>query len=172
MPMGFTFPANKPVSTRYGEKGFLFLVLLMPVLMALLGFSCHSPIKSDLPVSLLKVDGHEIWVEVANKEATRSSGLMFRTHLDQDNGMLFVFSDTAVRAFWMKNTLIPLSIAFMDEKGVILNTEEMTPQNLQNTWSKGPARFALEMNAGWFTKNGVKAGDSVEGVLGAPKAED
>lgn len=136
------------------------------------GSSCHPKPKSDLPVVSLKLGGHEIWVEVANKEATRSSGLMFRQHMDWNNGMLFIFPDSAARAFWMKNTLIPLSIAFMDEKGTILNTEEMVPQSEASIWSKGAAKYALEMNGGWFTKEGVKAGDVVVGVLAAPPAEN
>jgi len=125
-----------------------------------------------MPVVSLKVDGQEVWAEVANKEATRSSGLMFRQEMDWNNGMLFVFPDTAMRAFWMKNTLIPLSVAFMDEKGNIINTEEMIPQSEQSVWSKGPAKYVLEMNGGWFGKEGVKPGDKMEGVLTAPKAEN
>ena len=134
------------------------------------GSSCHPKPKSDLPVISLKMGSREIWVEVANTEATRSSGLMFRQSMDWNNGMLFVFPDSAQRYFWMKNTVIPLSIAFMDEKGVILNVLEMPPQTTQTFPSNGPARFALEMNAGWFSKEGVKAGDRVEGVLTAPQA--
>jgi len=155
-------------------KLFRLSVVLLVVSAApfLTGTSCHPRPKSDLPVVALKVDGHEIWAEVANKEATRSSGLMFRQEMDWDNGMLFVFPDSATRAFWMKNTLIPLSIAFMDSNGKILNTEEMVPQSEQSIWSNGPAKFALEMNGGWFTKEGVKPGDVMEGVLTAPKSQD
>lgn len=150
----------------------LFVFLFVSTAFFLGGSSCHSKPKSDLPVVALKLGGHEIWVEVANKEATRSSGLMFRQEMDWNNGMLFVFPDSAQRYFWMKNTLIPLSIAFMDEKGVILNILEMPPQTEQTFPSNGPARFALEMNAGWFTKEGLKPGDVVGGVLNAPKAQD
>lgn len=139
----------------------------------LLGASCHhGPPSSDLPVVQLEMDGHRVWVEVANHIATRTTGLMFRREMGPDNGMLFVFPDIDQRYFWMKNTLIPLSIAFIDEKGTILNVLEMPPQTEQTFPSKGPAKFALEMNAGWFTKAGVKAGDKVEGALEAPKAED
>jgi uncharacterized membrane protein (UPF0127 family) len=136
----------------------------------LFGFSCHHVLKSDLPTVSLKLGGHEIFVEVANQEATRETGLMFRHEMDWDNGMLFVFDDSAQRYFWMKNTLIPLSIAFIDEKGIILNILEMPPQTEQTFPSYGPAKFALEMNAGWFTKNKLKAGDLVDRVLMAPKA--
>jgi uncharacterized membrane protein (UPF0127 family) len=133
---------------------------------------CHQGLKSDLPVILLKIKNHEIHVEVANRRATQMAGLMFRKHMDSDNGMLFVFSDSQQRSFWMKNTLIPLSIAYLDEKGVIINVLEMPPQTEETFLSKGPAKFALEMNSGWFENNSLKAGDIVEGVLNAPKAED
>jgi uncharacterized protein len=136
------------------------------------GFSCHPKPQGDLPVVTLKAGGQKIWAEVANKESTRDAGLMFRQEMDWNNGMLFVFPDSKIRAFWMKNTLIPLSIAYMDDKGTILNVEEMQPQNEESIWSKGPAKYALEMNGGWYTKEGVKAGDVVEGVLSAPKADE
>jgi uncharacterized membrane protein (UPF0127 family) len=93
---------------------------------------------------------------------------MYRRELAEDNGMLFIFPDSARRAFWMKNTLIPLSIAFIDEKGVIENILEMPPETEQNFLSKGPAKFVLEMNSGWFVKRGVKPGDLVPDVLKAP----
>ena len=96
---------------------------------------------------------------------------MFRQHMDSDNGMLFVFDDTAERYFWMKNTVIPLSIAFMDEKGIILNILEMPPETEQTFPSAGPAKYALEMNTGWFSQNGLKVGDLVDGALAAPKGQ-
>lgn len=154
------------------QRRLLTTSLFLASALLLQGFSCQSKPKSDLPVVPLKVDGHAIWVEVADKEATRSSGLMFRQEMDWDNGMLFVFPDSAQRYFWMKNTVIPLSIAFMDDKGRILNVLEMPPQTEKTFPSQGPARFALEMNSGWFFKAGVKAGDVVEGVLSAPQAQD
>ncbi len=149
----------------------LFKTILLFGTIILFGFSCRHGLKSDLHTISLKLGGHEIFVEVANKEATRETGLMFSHLMDWDNGMLFVLEDSAQRYFWMKNSLIPLSIAFIDARGNILNILEMPPQTEQTFPSDGPAKFALEMNAGWFTKNGLKAGDVVEGVLTAPKAE-
>ncbi len=149
----------------------LFIFLLLGIALLLGCSSRHPKPKSDLPIVSLKLGGQEIWVEVANKEATRDLGLMFRQAMDWNSGMLFVFPDSATRAFWMKNTVIPLSIAFMDEKGIIENIAEMQPQNEESIWSKGPAKYALEMNAGWFTKEGLKPGDTVEGALNAPPAE-
>lgn len=155
-------------------KRILFKSLVLAAFSPLLlGAACHhGPPSSDLPVVQLEMDGHKVWVEVANHMATRTTGLMFRRQMDPDNGMLFVFPDIDQRYFWMKNTLIPLSIAFIDEKGTILNILEMPPETEQTFPSKGPAKFALEMNAGWFTKAGVKEGEKVGGILAAPKAED
>lgn len=151
-------------------------MILKPLLLCgaifLAGFSCHESLKSDLPVVLLKLGGKEVQVEVANKISTRETGLMFRKEMGLDTGMLFVFPDSAPRAFWMKNTVIPLSIAFMDEKGVILNILEMPPETEQSFFSSGKAKYALEMNSGWFRKNGLKAGEAVEGIGKAPAAQE
>ena len=125
-----------------------------------------------MPAVHLKVGNRSIEAEVANKIFTRETGLMFRREMAQGHGMLFVFPDSSPRAFWMKNTLIPLSIAFMDEKGIVLNTLEMPPETLKPFYSKGSAKYALEMNTGWFEANHVKAGDRIEGVIEAPKAEE
>jgi hypothetical protein len=133
---------------------------------------CKQEIKSDLPMTKLTLHQHSITVEVANKAATRMTGLMFRRSLPQDQGMLFVFPDDTVRAFWMKNTQIPLSIAFMDDQGKIENILEMPPYSEEQFFSEGPSKFALEMNTGWFNRNGLKAGDLVEGVKAAPPAAD
>lgn len=147
--------------------GLIFFLIL-----ALFNSSCKPELKSDLPVVQLTIDGNKLLVEVANTESTRMSGLMFRSEMGSDNGMLFVFSDDKSRAFWMKNTLIPLSIAFMNEKGVIENTLEMPPQTEQTFMSAGPAKYALEMNAGWYTKHGIKPGDMVLGATTSPSSKD
>ena len=150
--------------------------ILKPLLLCgaifLAGFSCHEGIRSDLPVVQLNLGNKEIQVEVANKISTRDAGLMFRKEMGADTGMLFVFPDSAPRAFWMKNTLIPLSIAFMDERGVILNILEMSPQTENSNFSNGNAKYALEMNADWFEKNGLKPGDLVAGLAKAPEANE
>lgn len=146
---------------------------MLPLYFILLsGFKCDQKLKTDLPVVPLKIGNQQILVEVANKPATREAGLMFRKEMDQDVGMLFVFSDYQQRAFWMKNTVIPLSIAFADEKGIILNILEMPPETEENFYSKGLAKFALEMNAAWFAKHGIKEGDLIEGALTAPKGDE
>jgi uncharacterized protein len=142
------------------------------VTLVLSSVGCHQGLKSDMPVVELNMDGYKVLVEVANTEATRMAGLMFRKDMGTDNGMLFVFSDTKSRAFWMKNTEIPLSIAFADETGKIENILEMPPETEQSFMSVGAARYALEMNAGWFTKHNVKAGDMIGAAEKAPAAKD
>jgi uncharacterized protein len=145
---------------------FVFLSL------GLLGFTCNRVSEFGLPITRLSINGHEILAEIADKPATRTAGLMFRQQLAPDGGMLFVFPDNVPRAFWMKNTFIPLGIAFLDEKGVILNILEMPPQTEKNFFSKGPAKFALEVNSGWLEKQGIKAGDLVAGVSSVPAPKD
>src|SRR6185503_5144124 len=122
----------------------------------LCGLSCQQKFKSELPVVELSINGRKVMAEVANTTPAQSSGLMFRRELGENNGMLFVFKDSKQRAFWMKNTLIPLSVAFMDEKGKIENISEMPPLTQKSFFSTGPAHFVLEMNAGWFDKNSIK----------------
>lgn len=100
-------------------------------------------------------------VEIADTPASRDQGLMFRQYLDDDSGMLFVFDDDDQRGFWMKNTIIPLSIAFLDSNGYILNIEDLIPHDCQSKYSNGPARYALEMNQGWFDINDIHQGDLI-----------
>lgn len=112
----------------------------------------------------LGVGGQRIGVEVAASEADRQIGLMYRGSLPAERGMVFVFPSEMRICMWMKNTLIPLSVAFIDSEGRILNIEDMTPQSEDNHCAAKLARYALEMNRGWFGKHGVKVGDVVEGV--------
>ena len=95
-------------------------------------------------------------------------GLMFRKSLGQNDGMLFVFPEAAAHCMWMKNTLVPLSVAFMNERGVILNIEDMAPQTENSHCARAPARYALEMSKGWFKSKGVAAGARIDGVDKAP----
>jgi len=112
----------------------------------------------------LEAGKHHIEVEVAADDQTRQFGLMYRSHLPPNQGMLFVYPSPARVCMWMKNTLIPLSVAFLDEEGRILNIEDMTPQSEEIHCSVKPVRYALEMNQGWFAGHGVKAGDRIGGV--------
>jgi uncharacterized membrane protein (UPF0127 family) len=112
----------------------------------------------------LEVGKHRIEVEVVADEQARNFGLMYRSHLPPDQGMIFVYPSPISICMWMKNTLIPLSVAFLDEEGRILNIEDMAPQSEESHCAVKPAHHALEMNRGWFARHGVKAGDRIEGV--------
>lgn len=112
---------------------------------------------------MIKVDTASLWVEVADRPETRQTGLMFRRSLPPDEGMLFVFEEPQDLEFWMKNTYLPLDIAFVSQSGVILNIEAMAPLDEKPRYrSKGPARYAIETNQGWFVGRGVKPGGSIK----------
>ena len=116
------------------------------------------------------VNGHEISATVASTFAQREQGLMNRRDLGRDKGMLFVFPKAGHHSMWMKNTLIPLSVAFIDRNGVIVNIEEMAALSLDRHTAQKPAKYALEMNADWFRHHGVKAGNAVRGLDHAGRA--
>jgi uncharacterized membrane protein (UPF0127 family) len=119
---------------------------------------------SSLPTATVKVAGHSLRVEIVANDDDRARGLMFREKLGRDDGMLFVFPEIAYHSMWMKNTLIPLSVAFVDRDGTILNILDMEPHSLDSHMSAGPALYAIETNKGWFAAKKVKAGDKVTGL--------
>ncbi len=110
----------------------------------------------------VRVGGVAITVEIADTPALRERGLMHRDSLPANHGMLFVYPDEQVRSFWMRNTKIPLDIAFIDRNGTVVDVERMEAQTDENTVSSSPAMYALEMAAGWFAANGVDVGDRLE----------
>ncbi len=112
----------------------------------------------------LRAGKKTIHAEVASTDVQREQGLMHRKSLPENNGMLFVFDRPARSCMWMKNTLIPLSVAFIDYDGTIVNIEEMAPMTTDSHCSAGWIRYALEMNAGWFRKNGLKPGSRISGL--------
>lgn len=112
----------------------------------------------------LHIGQHDISAEVADTPASRSQGLMHRKQLCAECGMLFVFEQASNYAFWMKNTLLPLSIAFIGADGSIINIEEMRPNTTDLHNAHGMALYALEMNSGWFADNGIKPRDKVLGL--------
>ena len=120
------------------------------------------------PTIELSAGMHRIEAEVASSNAERATGLMNRPSMPIHRGMLFVFPEAGVQCFWMKNTLIPLSIAFLDDAGRIVQIADMQPQSLDNHCSSKPVRFALEMNAGWFKSRGLAAGARINGVDKVP----
>ena len=119
---------------------------------------------ADLPLRTLSVRDQKLVVEVAATPESRETGLMNRFSLRRDHGMLFVFEVPQPLAFYMRNTYIPLSIAFVDARGRIVNIEDMRPKDESTHWSKGPALYAIEMQQGWFAAKGIAAGDAVEGL--------
>jgi hypothetical protein len=127
---------------------------------------------AELPVMELKINGLVLRAEVAATEQSRTTGLMYRFSLRPDSGMLFVFSTPQPLGFWMKNTFVPLSIAFIGNDGRILNIEDMAPQTEATHNSRGMALYALEMKKGWFAAHGIGPGDRVEGLEKAPQASD
>lgn len=131
----------------------------------LLAFLLLSPISLIYSENLQKIPlyikGKEIWVEVAKTPAERATGLMGRRHLEKEEGMLFIFEEEGYHSFWMKDTLIPLSIAFIDREGRIVKITDMKPMTLTSHPPPQPILYALEMNQGWFSKNGIKPGDVV-----------
>ena len=125
--------------------------------------------QTGLPTITLKVGNQSVHADIANTEPTRQVGLMFRQKMAKQDGMLFVFPEIGYHAMWMRNTLIPLSVAYMDERGVILSTHEMQALSDVAHQAAGPARYALEMNALWFSTNKIKVGDTISGLDKAPK---
>ncbi len=110
----------------------------------------------------IRIGGVEVTAEIADNQDLRAQGLMNRDSLATNHGMLFVYGTAEVRSFWMRNTRIPLDIAFIDANGVIINILKMEPQSDENYYSQGPMMYALEMNVGWFEANGVGPGDRLE----------
>ena len=117
----------------------------------------------NLPRVKLAAGMHVIDAQVAATPDQRMTGLMHRKEMPQHEGMLFVFDSPAQQCFWMKNTLLPLSVAFLADDGTIVNIDEMQAQSLESHCSAKPVRYVLEMNKGWFAKKGIKAGTRLEG---------
>ena len=126
--------------------------------------------RAELPEITLAIAGHAITAEVASTNSERSQGLMHRRMLPENRGMLFVFPEPALHAMWMVNTYVPLSVAFLDAEGVIINIEDMTPHTQTPHSAKRPAKYALEANRGWFSKRAIQAGAKVRGLERAPPA--
>jgi len=141
--------------------------LMFPAALAL---AIPTAARAQMPEIPLTVGGHKLTVEVADTDATRTQGLMHRRILPESRGMLFVFREAAYHAMWMMNTYIPLSVAFLDERGVIINIEEMKPHTQDTHPAAKPAKYALEMNQGWFAKRGIKPGARIEGLEHVPPA--
>jgi uncharacterized protein len=124
--------------------------------------------QEQLPVVRLRSGRTELEVEVARTFRERATGLMFRRDLPEGRGMIFVYSSDQVLGYWMKNTYLPLSIAYLCADGVIQEIFHMQPMSVETVFSSEPARFALEVPQGWFEKNGLKPGDRFDFPKGFP----
>jgi uncharacterized protein len=120
--------------------------------------------QPTLPRIAITAGMHVVQAEVANTFSTRALGLMYRKTMAPNHGMLFVFPAPEVHCMWMRNTYLPLSVAFIDEQGVILNIADMQPQNDTSHCATGLSRYALEMNQGWFASKGIKPGTRLAGI--------
>jgi uncharacterized membrane protein (UPF0127 family) len=120
------------------------------------------PQETEESLFKLILKGKPLWVQIARSEEEQARGLMFRGHLGWNEGMLFVYEREQILTFWMKNTPLPLSIAFLDRRGKIVDIQAMEPFSLQVHYSAFPAQYALEVNRGWFMKNGIQVGDAIQ----------
>jgi hypothetical protein len=136
------------------------------IVLSLLLAAAPALAQSPPPVVQLNAGMHLIRAEVVSDYATRAQGLMHRKALAQNAGMLFIFDEPAVHCMWMKNTLIPLSVAFIDDRGTIVNIADMEPHSEASHCAAQPVRYALEMNRGWFAAKGLKPGIRVGGIPG------
>jgi uncharacterized protein len=141
----------------YRALGSLALVLAAGVATA------QDEPQMNLQRTTLQAGMHRIDAQVAQTHEQRQTGLMWRKEMPQHEGMLFVFEQPTKQCFWMKNTLLPLTAAFVADDGTIVNLADMKPQTLDGHCSAKPVRYVLEMNLGWFAKKGLKAGSKLSG---------
>lgn len=151
---------------------FSALVLASSFAATFIPVSSTAQVNKDLPVVELTIKTSKLKAEVAADNNTRATGLMNRFSLKPDSGMIFVFAQSEPLAFWMKNCFIPLSIAYIDSKGVIVSIVDMKPQDESTYPSGAPAMFALEMKQGWFKERGIVVGDKVSGLETAGRAKN
>lgn len=150
----------------------LFVLAFAALFFSGLPVATMAQVNKDLPVVELTIKKTKLKAEVAADVNTRSVGLMNRFSLQPDHGMIFVFAESQPLGFWMKNTFVPLSIAYINRDGVIVNILDMKPHDESSHPSNGPALYALEMKQGWFNDRGIVAGDKVMGLEKAGKAKN
>lgn len=161
------FPVNRTLfKAAFFKSAPLKAFATAAAIFALFSAGAHAQTgpQAPLPTTQLSAGIHIIRAEVANTDATRRDGLMFRKELPGNAGMLFVFEQPDVQCFWMRNTLLPLSIAFIADDGTIVNIDDMAPQTEDPHCAKKPVRYALEMAQGWFDQHGIKAGRKIDGL--------
>jgi len=150
------------------SPAFRALRRCLPFLLSLAALGLSTGAAAEMGRLELTAGFHRIEAEVAYTDPDRQQGLMNRRSMGQNQGMLFVFPFPARHCMWMRNTLIPLSVAFLDEQGRIINIRDMQPQTENSHCADQDARFALEMNQGWFSQRGLKAGLPLGGINRAP----
>lgn len=140
---------------------------LLAIALASFAFTCAAAAQDrpqlDLPRVRLSAGMNQIDAQVASDVGQRMVGLMFRKEMPQHEGMLFVFDQPSIQCFWMQNTFLPLTAAFIADDGTIVNTADMKPLTTDSHCSARPVRFVLEMNQGWFAKKGLKPGTKLAG---------
>jgi uncharacterized protein len=137
---------------------------LFALLAALATMPVGAQQPQQLPTVTLNAGMHNVQAQVAASPDQRQIGLMYRREMPTNEGMLFVFEDASRQCFWMRNTLLPLSIAFVADDGTIVNLADMKPMTEDSHCSSKPVRYALEMNAGWFAKRGIGPGSKLGGA--------
>ena len=142
------------------------IACILAALILMLGKSdvSYAQESGHLPVIDLTVGIYLVKAEVAVTEPHRQQGLMFRKKMGVNEGMLFVYNTPVRLCMWMKNTLIPLSVAFIDDDGKVVNIEDMKPETTQVHCTKTPVRYALEMNRGWFNERRIVPGNAIQGL--------
>jgi len=147
------------------EKSLFFFIKSLLIIIC---FTRITPASAQslpaFPIISINAGMHVIKAEVASTEVQRQQGLMFRKSMGTNEGMLFIFPVPANVCMWMRNTLLPLSVAFIDEGGKIINIEDMEPQTTTSHCAKKMVRYALEMNQGWFRQKNIKAGNEIAGL--------
>ena len=164
-----TLPSASPRSARRISAGSIAPAVIAFVAAALALWTTAAPAQDAPQLALQRVEltagMHRIDAQVAASDAARQTGLMFRQDMPAQEGMLFVFEQPATQCFWMRNTLLPLTAAFVADDGTIVNLADMKPQTDDSHCSAKPVRYVLEMNQGWFAKRGIKAGSKLGGSL-------
>ncbi|MBU4424719.1 MAG: DUF192 domain-containing protein [Gammaproteobacteria bacterium] len=162
-PMPFTF---RFLPRRFSRRATPALAPLVAAVLAL--WSTAAPAQEGPQLALQRVEltagMHRIDAQVAQTPQERQTGLMHRREMPAQEGMLFIFEQPGVQCFWMKNTLLPLTAAFVADDGTIVNLADMKPQTIDSHCSVRPVRYVLEMNQGWFGKKGIKAGFKLGGA--------
>ena len=145
-------------------RGLVFLLALTAFLVVFAPGATHAQTAATLPTVQLGAGMHVITAEVAANDSARAQGLMYRKALAPNHGMLFAFDQANIQCFWMRNTPIPLSIAFIQDDGIIVNIADMQPMTDTSHCSIAPVRYALEMEQGWFARRGLLPGKKITGL--------